>query len=255
MGENFKSIKRISKLKPAELRNNEKAMQYFKEKVNYGNINARKYDPGDVMKDPDAILTTLEDLKSEGFSRNAKKMLFSEKLLNAIGTMKTQNVTSIYNRSFDSEESSPLQISKIGNKFRLMHPTLSDPHLRRPSIFPSTPKNNDQNTTRKIYKLKTSRNPKATEKQTNEQYVFGKQNQGSNSNRVEDAYKKCKKISRDFMTKVYLHQLACTHTVETYPNKHFKNFIMNQEKQRQQKGNNKTENKNINDIMSDIRFE
>ena len=84
-------------------------MDYFKRKVNYQNMNNIKYDSNSVMGDPDSIQKELKDIQSnykliiysgemqtENLGRNHVKMLYSEKLLNAMQSVKTPSVRSIY---------------------------------------------------------------------------------------------------------------------------------------------------------------
>lgn len=99
-----KSLTRISKLNPKEFIKNDKVLTYFKKRVNYGNMNNLNYDPNEVMSNPDLILKTLTEMQQDGFSRNAKKMLFSDKLLDAISKTKTPSVRSIYTKGFKTEE-------------------------------------------------------------------------------------------------------------------------------------------------------
>ena len=75
----------------------------LKNKVNYGNMNNQKYESNDISNDPELILQTIDNLQSEGFSRNAKKMLLTDKLLRTINRIKSPSISSIYNQGFEKD--------------------------------------------------------------------------------------------------------------------------------------------------------
>lgn len=66
-------------------------------------MNNLKYESNDISNDPELILQTLDDLQAEGFSRNAKKMLLTDKLLKTINRIKSPSIKSIYNQGFEQD--------------------------------------------------------------------------------------------------------------------------------------------------------
>ena len=126
----MKSLTRISKLNPFELKKNHDLMMYFKKKVNYKNINNSNYESNSFMNNPEEIQKKLLEMQNEGYNRDFSKMIYSEKLLEALHRIKWPSYKSIFNKGFDETRREGLNI-----KTPSLIPTKSSKSHRISNIF------------------------------------------------------------------------------------------------------------------------
>lgn len=148
-------------------------------------------------------------MKNEGYSRNAKKMLYYEKLLSSITNIKNPTVASIYTKSFDDVDNNNQnvsQVSKLSGRYKHVTTNFANLNIRRPSVVVLTPKS----AVKPINKSRSNKLNAVKSARQSENSEVVKQGLCINTdpNRVDDIQKLYKKLSKNFLSKLHMYQIA-----------------------------------------------